>query len=328
MKQHISKVSRLVIGAFFLGLSACGGGNSDNLNNSDAASTETTSNLNSGDTVLLAQVQTSSPAIALPSVVAGFKIEVYANVTEPMKLSFGPQGALYTGRQGGDRIHRITRRGVVSEYGPPMADPDAVLVDATGLISGIRNSVLVGGGGGVLAAISPNQTATVIFNSGFSDVDDMQFDRRGRLIFSDDNPQVMVSQGQTPTVLFATPDRPGSIAIDDYNRIFVALGDGTIRIYNENGTVADSAFASGLATGLDTYIAFAPSAGGFGSALYVLSGSNLLRFDRRGNATVIGSGFGVGPSSGTGFVFGPDNALYVSDYNKNRVLKISRKRHQ
>ncbi|MFC6523209.1 hypothetical protein ACFQAT_29020 [Undibacterium arcticum] len=207
-----------------------------------------------------------------------------------------------------------------------MVDPDAVLFDAAGLISGVPNSVLVGGaggGGGVLAAIFPDQTATVIFNSGFADVDDMKFDHTGRLVFSDDFPQVLVSNGSTPTVLFSTPSRPGSIAIDDDNRIFVALADGTIRIYNADGSLADGAFATGLA-GLDTYLAFGPGPGGFGKALYVLSGSNLLSFNMRGKATIIGSGFSVGPSSGTGFVFGPDNALYVSEYNENRILRISR----
>jgi hypothetical protein len=43
-----------------------------------------------------------------------------------------------------------------------------------------------------------------------------------------------------------------------------------------------------------------------------------------GNRTVIGTGFQPGPSSGTGFTFGPDHALYVSDYQANRVLRISR----
>ena len=151
----------------------------------------------------------------------------------------------------------------------------------------------------------------------------MKFDHAGRLIFSDDNPQVLMSNGSAPTVLFSTPSRPGSIAIDDDNRIFVALADGTIRIYNADGTLADGAFATGLA-GLDTYLAFGPGAGGFGNALYVLNGSDLLRFNMRGNATLIGSGFSVGPSSGTGFVFGPDKALYVSEYNENRILRISR----
>jgi hypothetical protein len=264
-------------------------------------------------------------APALPAVCTGFNVAVYARVDEPMKLSFGPDGALYAGRQGGNRIHRIAPGGgPVAEFGPPMVDPDAVLVDAAGTISGVANSVLVGGGG-ILAAIFQDQTSRVIFNAGFADVDDMNFDLSRRQVFSDDAPQVLVSRGSAPAVLFATPSRPGSIAIDDDNRIFVALGDGTIRIYNADGTVANSAFASGLA-GLDTYLAFSPPGGGFGKDLYVLSGRDLLRFDKQARATIIGSGFNVGPASGTGFVFGPDKALYVSEYYQHRVLRIARGR--
>jgi hypothetical protein len=91
--------------------------------------------------------------------------------------------------------------------------------------------------------------------------------------------------------------------------------------------LADSAFASGLA-GLDTYLAFGAGSGGFGKALYVLNGSDLLRFNKHGKSTVVGSGFNVGPSSGTGFVFGPDKALYVSEYHRNRILRISRGQHK
>lgn len=124
--------------------------------------------------------------------------------------------------------------------------------------------------------------------------------------------------------MFTTPSRPGSIAIDDYNRIYVALADGTIRIYNSDGTVASSTFATGLA-GLDTYIAFGPDPDGTGDALYALDGSRLLRFNQQGNATVIGTGFSVGPASGTGFIFGPDGALYVSEFNENRILRITQR---
>lgn len=259
----------------------------------------------------------------LPVMAPGFRVSVYARVREPMKLSFSQQGSLYAGRQPGERIHRIGPGGSpVAEFGPRMADPDAVLVDSAGTISGKRHAVLVGGGG-ILAAIYPTQSAAVIFSSGFVDVDDMQFDRRGRLIFSDDLPRVLVSSGGPPAVLFTTPSRPGSIAIDEDNRIFVALADGTIRVYTPDGALADSAFATGLA-GLDTYLAFGRGAGGFGKFLYVLSGSTLLRFNMNGHRTVIGTGFQIGPSSGTGFTFGPDHALYVSDHQSNRVLRISR----
>lgn len=315
---HTWNSGRLCAGALVVCLSACGGTDEPAL-----APAQPGNSPASGLTMLAGQAQVSSATVALPTVTAGFNIQVYANVRQPMKLSFGPDGALYTGRQGGERIHRVPPGGGTgSEFGPPMVDPDAVLVDPAGRISGVPNSVLVGGGG-ILAAILPDQTSRVIFNSGFADVDDMQFDHAGRLVFSDDLPQVLQSSGSTPKVLFSLPTRPGSVAIDDDNRIFVALDDGTIRIYNANGTVADSAFATGLA-GLNTYLAFGPGAGGFGKALYVLNGSDLLRFNGRRNSTVIGSGFSVGPASGTGFVFGPDKALYVSEYNQNRVLKISR----
>jgi sugar lactone lactonase YvrE len=151
----------------------------------------------------------------------------------------------------------------------------------------------------------------------------MQFDRNGRLIFSDDAPQVLASSGGAPVPLFATPSRPGSIAIDRDNRIFVALADGSIRIYLPDGTPA-GIFASGLAQGLDTYLAFGPGAGGFGSFLYVLSGSTLLRMNGAGKADVIGTGFPIGASSANGMTFGPDGALYISDYPGNRVLRITR----
>ena len=282
------------------------------------------------------------PQPPLPTLSAEYRVSVYANVPEPMKLSFAHDGTLYVGRQPGVRIHRVAPGGYpVTEFGPPMADPDAVLADPAGHIGGRRQSVLVGGGG-ILAAIFPNQTASVIFNSGFTDVDDMKFDRRGRLIFSDDQPQVLSSSGGPPTVLFSTPTRPGSIAIDGRNRIFVALADGSIRIYNPNGTLADSAFATGLA-GLDTYLAFADASDRehdrrpyerehkneheASTDLYVLSGTSLLRYGGDGKAVTIGTGFVAGPSSGTGFVFGPDHALYVSDYYANRILRIARRPH-
>jgi hypothetical protein len=326
MELRILRFGWLIVSTLCVCLGACGGGD---LGGSAPVVAGTAGAANNLVSVFMFAMSTgseqASPATsALPTVSAGFNVQVYANVSEPMKLSFGPDGALYVGRQGGDdRIHRVAPGGAsVSEFGPPMVDPDAVLFDATGSISGVPNSLLVGGEG-VLAGIFQNQTAAVVFNSGFADVDDMKFDRTGRLVFSDDFPQVLVSKGSTPTVLFSTPSRPGSIAIDGDNRIFVALADGTIRIYNPDGTVADSAFATGL-SGLDTYLAFGPGAGGFGRALYVLNGGDLLRFNTRGNATLIGSGFSVGPSSGTGFVFGPDNALYVSEYSQNRILRISR----
>lgn len=268
--------------------------------------------------------QAASPAPGLPRVVRGYHIAAYACVPAPEKLSFAPDGTLYVGQPGSvDRIRRVPPGGGASvAFGPPQQDPDAVLFDAAGRISRVKHAVLVGGDG-ILAAIFPDQTSAVIFDAGFSDVDDMKFDRTGRLIFADDAPQVLASAGGPPFVLFATPSRPGSIAIDADNRIFVALADGSIRVYNRSGTLAGT-FATGLATGLNTYIVFGEGAGGFGRFLYVLSESTLLRFSANGKASVIGTGFDSRQASGLGFVFGPDHALYVSDYDNDRVLRIAR----
>lgn len=321
MAQHNLTLRRLLAGAFFIWLGACGGGGGAPDPAGAAAATDSAaaaaSSAAAGDPAAAPAASTA----ALPAV-CGFSVTTYASVAEPMKLSFGRHGVLYAGRQGGSRIHRIGAGGSpVTEFGPPQPDPDAVLVDANGRISGAHQAVLVGGGG-ILAAIFRDQSARVVFDAGFADVDDMQFDRSGRLIFSDDLPRVLVSSGAAPTVLFSTPSRPGSIAIDHDNRIFVVLADGAIRIHNADGSLADAAFASGLA-GLDTYLAFGPGAGGFGKELYVLNGPDLLRFDRHGASTRIGTGFHVGPSSGTGFVFGPDHALYVSEYNQNRIVRVA-----
>jgi sugar lactone lactonase YvrE len=312
---------RLVASALLVLMGGCGGGSGTATDTPAIALANVRSELLSAPSVASGQAQ--NPAANLPTLSASFEVSIYANVAEPMKLSFAPDGALYVGRQGGnDRIHKVDPcGGSVSEFGPPQSDPDAVLFDASGRISGVPNSVLVGGGG-VLAAIFKDQTSSVVFSGSF-DVDDMKFDHRGRLVFSDDSPRILVGTGGPPTVLFSTPARPNSIAIDDDNRIFLSLADGTIRIYNADGTVADNAFATGLA-GFDTYLAFGPGEGGFGKSLYVLNGTELLRFNKRGEATTIGSGFSIGPASGTGFVFGPGKSLYVSDYSHNRILKIAK----
>lgn len=321
MEKRTSILTRLAAAPLLLAASGCGGGSGNDV--STFAFAAFTSDQFGAAVVVLIQDPARKPSAPLPTLCEGLHASVYANVAEPMKLSFAPDGALYVGRQGGnDRIHRVAPGGApVAEFGPPQSDPDAVLFDASGRISGHRDSVLVGGGG-ILAAIFRDQASAVIFSGSF-DVDDMKFDRNGRLVFSDDAPRVLVSDGSPPAVLFSTPSRPGSIAIDDDNRIFVALADGTIRVYNPDGTVADDAFATGMA-GLDAYLAFRPGEGGFGKALYVLNGAELLRFSRRGEPTTIGAGFSIGPSSGTGFVFGPDKALYLSEYANNRILKIEK----
>src|SRR4051812_47701177 len=83
-------------------------------------------------------------------IIPGFTVTTYANAPNPVRLSFDPSGVLYVGNSdnslSGAFISRVGVGGsAVTPYGPAIFDPDAVLFDSTGVISGIPGAVLVGG---------------------------------------------------------------------------------------------------------------------------------------------------------------------------------------
>jgi len=140
----------------------------------------------------------------LPSV-PGFAVTTYATVTDPITLSFAPDGTLYVGRDaagtpGGTsaqavKIHRVGPGGSpVVEYGASaVPDPDAVLFDATGRFSGTPGSVLVGGltpsNQGQVVAILPDGTLRQVFGptGSFLNPVTLVLDSAGRLLFGDAN---------------------------------------------------------------------------------------------------------------------------------------------
>ena len=272
----------------------------------------------------------TDPVLAVISV-PGYVVETYAEgVLGSVGLSFDSSGNLYVGSHYGHidpaYIYRVTPGGTsVGTYGnDPISDPDAVLVDRDGLISGVPGSVLVGGYSGLfdrgrISAIWPDQTVHLIFeSSSFSNPSQMVFDDTGRLLIVDNTgAQVVDSTGGVPTQLFSLPDFGVSIALDPSGRIFTSANDGVIRIHSAGGTLLNDAFVTGLGTWAP--IAFGPG-GYWGTDLYAIdreNGGQLLRFDMAGNPTVLGSGFYPG-----NLAFGPDNAMYVStDWDK--VIRIS-----
>jgi len=275
----------------------------------------------------------SGEAYGVP-VVPGFDVNVYATVPDPLRIDFAPDGTLYAGRDnfgsGGSgkdavKIHRIGPGGSpVSEFGNgAIGDPDAVAVDVDGTISGTPGAVLVGGtqtaGDGEIAAILPNGTLVPIFQSAaFPNPSNFKFDSSGRMIFTDfDLGNVWETTGGAPTVLFSVPGEPLNIAIHPDGRIFTSNTDGNIYVHATDGTLLDGSFASGL--GRFVSLAFGPG-GAFGTDLYVLSRGKLFRYDNLGSATQIGSGF---PFLAFDAMFGPDGALYVSDFPGDRIWRIS-----
>jgi hypothetical protein len=291
---------------------------------------------------LAASAFVTLPAVAVP-IVPGFTVEHYADVTDPAELTFDPAtGNLYVGRDasgsGGSqaeavKIHVVGPGGApVAEYGDTaIPDPDSVLFDTTGAISGVAGSVLVAGrdgNEGALRAIHPDQTTHLLFHSGSGLVNPngLKFDSTGRVIIADNLGPVAASTGGNPTILFNLGGVNGTIAIDANDNIYTDGPDGVIRIHAADGSLLNGNFYTDPNPGPGGFqLEFGPGGPLWGDSLYAISrdSGELIRFDSLGNPTVIGTGFG-GPGGPTApdLEFGPDGALYVALFSEDEVIRI------
>jgi len=282
----------------------------------------------------------ATSAVALP-VVPGFTVTVYASVTDPMNMTFAPDGTLYIGRDnvgsGGDfgdavKISKIpVGGGVAQEFGASaIPDPDAVIYDPSGLISGFAGSVLVGGGGG-LFAIRPNGTVVTIYDAATlnGDIDDMRFDSAGRLLMISGLDRVRVTSGGGLDVLVnVVTSTPLSMALDAADRIFLGGLSGTVSIYDIVGNLVQADLLTGL--GYGPRLRFGEG-GVFGTGLYSMANDgDLFSVAGDGAKTLFGSGFAAGglsvdqvATAGSWIAFGPDGALYVAEFPNDRVLRIA-----
>lgn len=278
---------------------------------------------------LLALVRT--PVLAQP-VVTNATTAIYATLGEPVLLSCASNGTLYCGRNSGDgaaayRIYRVDRGGsFAGEFGDlPIPDPDAVIADESGIISGAPGSVLVGGvhsnplSQGKISRITPAGAVTTLFGptTDFHNPTAFAFDGPGRLLFTDYNlGRVMVTTGAAPVPLFSL-SHPQHIEIDAAGRIAVTSGDEPrLRLYTSAGVLSNANFAS-----VKTASPVARGPGGkWGTDLYVIStAGNLIRVDLAGNTTVAGSGF----AAITHFTFGSDGAFYASELATDRIYRFA-----
>ncbi|HEY9174895.1 MAG TPA: LamG-like jellyroll fold domain-containing protein [Verrucomicrobiae bacterium] len=277
-----------------------------------------------------------SSVLAQP-VVTNFTTSVYAVVTDPVRLAFAPDGTLYAGRDasgsGGTygaavKIHRIAPGGSpVTEFGnSAVSDPDTLIVDAVGAVSGTVGAVLVGGihndtMTGKIAKIAPDGTVTTLFgpNAMLYNPTHFLFDSTGRLLVTDNNSgHVLVTAGGEPTVLimlaganYMVQDAAGRLAVS-------SSSDDKLRLYGLDGALLNGNFAT-LKVG--SPLARGPG-GAWGTDLYaVAANGDLVQVDLQGNATNrVGSGF----SNMQDLQFGPDGALYASDFNGDRVYRFAR----
>lgn len=264
----------------------------------------------------------------------GFFVSDYAALSRPTEMSFSPSGDMYVGNNTGlsteQFIYRIPAGGgTVQFYGDSaIPDPDGVLFDALGVISGVPGSVLVGHAetnvGGQIKAIRPDGSIETIIGPDLAvmrNPANLRFDSQQRLLMSDNLADgIFVSvDGATASELIALPGPGRSFDVDQNDRIFLATDGGAIRSYDSAGALINGNFASGL--GDRSSLRFGPGTSRWGDDLYVFDplSDQLLRFDTAGNSTVLASGL---DSDFYFMTFGPDDALYLSITNEDRIVRV------
>ncbi len=261
----------------------------------------------------------------------------YAVVPDPLGLAFGGDGALYCGRDhsgsgGGNadavKIHRVAPGGTaVTEFGvAALPDPDALTVDTTGAVSGLAGAVLVGGqvspGNppvGKVSRVAPDGTVTDLFGPSdlYSNPSAFTFDAAGRLLFSDSAVgRVYRVDGGAPALLFSLSDTY-ALVCDTTDRVVVGLGNaGRLLLYTSDGGLANANWAAVRA---GTPLARGPG-GVWTTEVYAIeAGGALIRLALDGTVTTVGSGF----VDVEGLAFGPDGALYASEFNRDVVWRIA-----
>ena len=280
----------------------------------------------------------AAPDTLRAQTVPGFQVSTYATVPDPALLAFAPDGTLYTGGDtiaaGGSTPVKLNRIGVggspVSLFGDvPTSDPDTCVVDVAGTISGIPGSVLVSGvlgtsSVGRISAIHPDGSVVTLFEGGaWSNIAEMTFDLAGRLLLTSvPSRSIWVSTGGEPTILatLAGSAYPHFITIDAGNRIIIGASDGTIRIYNADGSLANGSLATfGKLAGLEC-----GRGGAFGTDVYALDSvaGTLVRVSSAGVKTTVGTGFPTGLAI-RDLAVGPSCDLFVSLITTDTVQIVS-----
>jgi hypothetical protein len=226
-----------------------------------------------------------------------------------------------------EKIYRVGIGGSpVEEYGDtPFPDPDSVAFDASGAISGTPGSVLVGNGGepGYIAAILPDQsTITPIgptFNIGNPAV--LKFDKTGRLLVADQAPPFR-ALAITRTEIVELGDSFLAIAVDGSNRVYSAFLKNQIKVIASDGTPLPDLTPIDNSRDYFSNLEFGPFDEIWKGHLFATSeDSNIYRILSDG--TIIKFGSGLTADNRSGLAFGPDGALYISDWNADAIYRIT-----
>jgi len=279
-----------------------------------------------------------APGVARAQTVPGFEVSTYATVDQPVLLAFGPDGTLFAGNDpspgGSTTPVKVSRIGVggtpVTSLGNvAISDPDTIVLDVAGTMSGVPGTLLVSGllgssSIGRISGIHPDGTVVTLFDNGaWANVVEMKFDHAGRFLFTAlESRSIWVSTGGAPVILATLPGSayPTYLTIDAANRIIVGGSDNKIRIYNADGSLANGSLAAfgGLAG-----VECGPG-GAFGTDLYVIDSTvgTLVRVDAAGVKTTVGTGFDP-LLGGTGtLAAGSSNSIVLSNARPSAVAGL------
>lgn len=270
-----------------------------------------------------------STASAIPTVIAGFGIDKFADIGEVTGIAFDQFGNVYAGNDppgggGGEpaRIRKITADGsTITEIGDLVPDPDKVVVDIEGKVTDAGNIIVSAGSS--LRSVNPvtGATTTLFSGSPFNNAAEGIFDG-DRLIVTQLGGDVIVVESGVASVLVSIPgNQTAGVAVGNDGTIYIgqrSTGD-VFRLDTSNiphfvGTI--NVGLNGLAfgsLGMFENQLFIPNfeGGGVGGSLFVMD-------PLTGDVTTFATGF----HSASGAVFSPSGDLFINDESDDEIWRI------
>lgn len=255
----------------------------------------------------------------------------YPTTYLPLVLIFDDAGYLYASADDasspGQRIRRVPPGGGLAAIfsNSQIYDPDGLLLDRHGVISGVPGAILMGCGvsgspTGQIRALRPDGTDFTVSgpSSILNNCGPLEFDSSNRVFIAVfGNRTIVRFTGTTPSLFLTLPGtiNSGGLLIDSIDRIWVSCSDGAVRRYLPSAALEATITVGGIYPGMGIN----RHQGSFAEGVYVSNRSTGI-MSRIGAGEVL-EPVGTGFSTPTHLLFDSDGALYNSDYSLGRIWK-------